>query len=106
MLIKCKMCGVPAKECIPPLNMGWNDETAWQCTACYDAIVIRCSYCDKALPFDAPLPPELDDGSFLCTDCNTQLLEELDDFTNNFESYTQGPTGTPWYKHRLSSSPG
>ena len=99
---KCCSCGVPSMECIPGAMLYYPE---WRCRACEEETTIRCSYCDEALDEREPLPEPLDDQSFLCPKCDTQLLEELDDFTNNFESYTEGPSGTPWYQHRLSASP-
>jgi len=104
MLIKCDTCGVPAKECVP--SPSFFSKVEWTCRDCLEDSKIRCSYCDTGLCELTPLPEPLDDQSFLCPSCDTQLLEELNDFTDNFESYTAGPTGTPWYQHRLSASPG
>lgn len=103
-LTKCDLCGVPAIECIPACGPHFTER--WCCRPCRKEIEIRCSYCDALFDECMELPEALDDQSFLCPECNTQLLEELDDFTNNYESYTEGPTGTPWYQHRLSATPG
>ena len=104
----CVRCGVPSCECIVDgATIVCGPHTGeWHCSTCLEEGQVRCSYCDTIIMERGttdPLPVEVDDGSFLCLKCNTQLLEELDDFTDNYESYTEGPGSTPWYNHRLSS---
>ena len=105
MLTKCITCGIPAAECVPSPHLGLAPYPEWKCPTCEEEAAIRCSYCNEVLDDTKPLPEPLNDQSFLCPKCDNQLLEELDDFTNNFESYTDGPGGTPWYQHRLSATP-
>lgn len=87
---KCAGCGVPARECLKEgksinyyrssINKNWNDDTFtsdWYCSYCMKDKSINCSHCDK--PIEGILPDLLDDGSFLCKECDNKLNEELEE---------------------------
>ncbi len=98
-LTRCRSCRIPQVECfghgyhhqmMKPAHMVFenNNEgypssyiSEWVCQKCFEEGSIRCSHCDDIMPDDISLDNPLDDGSFLCKKCDTQLKEELDGFT-------------------------
>ncbi len=86
VLLKCTHCGIPQLECFDKLERGesFHDKegyySIWRCPTCLDESVVRCSHCDGTFSDGKPLPEPLDDGSFLCPECDKKLKEELDDF--------------------------
>jgi hypothetical protein len=92
-IILCSSCGVPCKECMEEGKNLYDRQgngdyvQRWICAKCSEDSNIRCSHCNDIIKRSLPEP--LDDGSFLCKECDTKLLEELDEFTNNNKPNSQ-----------------
>lgn len=89
LLTRCDTCGVPQKECLErgmygkTLDQNHEWDWLWVCRPCYEATCIHCSHCDEVIEQDDPRPKLLDDGSYLCKECDKKLVKELDDFITN-----------------------
>lgn len=83
---KCAGCDVPERECIgkgdfigyhKSCSLDRNDlNWDWFCDYCVEGRSINCSHCNDSIK--GILPDPLDDGSFLCKKCDTDLIKELD----------------------------
>ncbi len=92
-ITKCAGCGIPWIECLgkgksigyQKSSPDWNPKHElvekaiwdWYCDHCLKEMSVNCSHCDESI--EGILPDSLDDGSFLCKECDTKLNKELEE---------------------------